>query len=443
MYRIEVAPGEETVFRTIEELAVGIRNGVVTPRARIYHHASQKWLPISLHPHYKRALEMPGAKAAQPSAKGLTPRLSPRAEPRSVAPTPEPKPVSRPDPRPVLRPAPIQQPTSPAEPARMVPAPVPSPIVAMQQEVLRDLPVVTIPEPFAATPTPEPLPWSPPAPRVAAPPPPRPTVQAHPTVTAGRTRFADPVDERVVRWGMEQPHADPALEQRRAAPAIEQRHAVPAVESQHGRMAPEPQHARLEEAAPPRPTARRSPRMNGRPMLLVGVAAGLVIGTHLALTATPSPNRAEPTIPADVRDEPRASQAAEQPVSRPAAEQPVSPQPEQPEPVEPPRVTTDPARVPMTPGPAFAGSAPARPGVSRSEVPSTRTRAAAPQAAPPAALGASGDAGPSPAPAIAPPPAEVELTLPDLAADSIVPKARTGDTLAMKKILRALNGTKP
>jgi hypothetical protein len=64
MYRIEVAPGEETVFRTIEELAVGIRNGVITPRARIYHHASEKWLPIGLHPHYKKAMEMPAASAS-------------------------------------------------------------------------------------------------------------------------------------------------------------------------------------------------------------------------------------------------------------------------------------------------------------------------------------------------------------------------------------------
>ena len=59
MYRIEVAPGEETVFRTMEELAVGIRNGLITPRARIYHNASQKWLPIGLHPHYKKAMELP------------------------------------------------------------------------------------------------------------------------------------------------------------------------------------------------------------------------------------------------------------------------------------------------------------------------------------------------------------------------------------------------
>ncbi|MBA3553822.1 MAG: hypothetical protein H0W29_03545, partial [Gemmatimonadales bacterium] len=57
MYRIEVSPGEETVFRTIEELATGVRNGLVTSRSRIYHGASQKWLPIEFHPHYKKALQ--------------------------------------------------------------------------------------------------------------------------------------------------------------------------------------------------------------------------------------------------------------------------------------------------------------------------------------------------------------------------------------------------
>jgi hypothetical protein len=59
MYRIELAPGEVAVFRTIEELAVGVRNGVITPRARIYHAASEKWLPIEFHPHYKKAVETP------------------------------------------------------------------------------------------------------------------------------------------------------------------------------------------------------------------------------------------------------------------------------------------------------------------------------------------------------------------------------------------------
>jgi hypothetical protein len=67
MYRIELAPGEETVFRTIDELAVAVRNGVVTSRARIYHNASQKWLPIEFHPHYKHALELPPSRPDAPA----------------------------------------------------------------------------------------------------------------------------------------------------------------------------------------------------------------------------------------------------------------------------------------------------------------------------------------------------------------------------------------
>ncbi len=86
MYRIEVAPGEETVFRTIEELAIGIRNGVITPRARIYHNASQKWLPIGLHPHYKKALDLPAASASPAPVTATTPMPS-SARPKSPAPS--------------------------------------------------------------------------------------------------------------------------------------------------------------------------------------------------------------------------------------------------------------------------------------------------------------------------------------------------------------------
>lgn len=58
MYRIELSPGEQTAFRSIEELAVAIRRGVVTPHARIWHNNSSKWLPIQFHPHYKIAASM-------------------------------------------------------------------------------------------------------------------------------------------------------------------------------------------------------------------------------------------------------------------------------------------------------------------------------------------------------------------------------------------------
>jgi hypothetical protein len=103
MYRIELAPGEVTVFRTIEELAVGVRNGVITPRARIYHAASEKWLPIEFHPHYKKVVETPAGRpvvippskpADRPrgegAALGAAPLVQPAASPFAHAPAAHP-----------------------------------------------------------------------------------------------------------------------------------------------------------------------------------------------------------------------------------------------------------------------------------------------------------------------------------------------------------------
>jgi len=73
MYRIELSPGEETAFRTIEELAVAIRRNVVTPRARIWHNATNKWLPIQFHPHYKQAVSMPLTQADLVAGPPMTP----------------------------------------------------------------------------------------------------------------------------------------------------------------------------------------------------------------------------------------------------------------------------------------------------------------------------------------------------------------------------------
>jgi len=102
MYRIELSPGEETVFRSIEELAVAIKRGVVTPRARIFHNASNKWLPIQFHPHYKTALSLPLSQAALvagPQAKPLSSlNLEPPPEPEMTFPLPQPKIVSSPEP---------------------------------------------------------------------------------------------------------------------------------------------------------------------------------------------------------------------------------------------------------------------------------------------------------------------------------------------------------
>ena len=111
MYRIELSPGEETAFRSIEELAVAIRRNVVTSRARIYHNASAKWLPIQFHPHYKLALSMPLTQAdlvagppvaplstlklGDPAAAPAIPAASTReAVSQAAAAWPEPKPIA-------------------------------------------------------------------------------------------------------------------------------------------------------------------------------------------------------------------------------------------------------------------------------------------------------------------------------------------------------------
>jgi hypothetical protein len=390
MYRIEVAPGEEAVFRTMEELAVAIRNGLVTPRARIYHNASQKWLPIGLHPHYKKALELPAASSAhpkRPTPVPATPLSKPRVEPSTVESHTAEHPA---EPKPA--------------PAPKVPAPVMSPVVAMQQEVLRDLPVVMIPEP---------LPWARrPAPPEPSPPAPEPvvpiaqSVQSQPTATVTYTLSPqpEPVEPEPVQPEPVQP--EPV---------------------QPEPVSPWPHFEPMEEA-PARPTARRSKRAGGRPLRLVGVAAALVAAAHFALNATPSTS-------ADSSDgaEPQEELVSEPVGANASAEEPPVKVPPAPTAAASARVTSAPARVRMTPGPAFAASAPVPPGADTT----------APRAKAPVAPATPTKAEPTEtAPTIAPAPVELDLALPDLRTDSIT-TARRSDTMGMKKILRALNGPKP
>jgi hypothetical protein len=134
MYRIELAPGEVTVFRTIEELATGVRNGVITSKARIYHAASEKWLPIEFHPHYKKALELlsGGAEAAtskpaeRPKNEALTFLGTPVAAVTPIPSLPAPAPVVAATPASVAPVTPV--PVEPASPPPVAAAPsAPSP----------------------------------------------------------------------------------------------------------------------------------------------------------------------------------------------------------------------------------------------------------------------------------------------------------------------------
>jgi len=441
MYRIEVAPGEESVFRTIEELAVGIRNGVITPRARIYHHASEKWLPIGLHPHYKKALAMPAASPSHAPVTSATPIPTPsrpkahppsHPKPHSVVHDPEPKRSSEPRPTP----EPGAEPKGAAAPK--IPAPVQSPVIAMQNEVLRDLPVISIPEP---------LPWNVKPSHTVAP-----TVKTHVPIAYTPVTHAPVTHAPVTHAPVAHApvthapvtHAPVTHAPATHAPATH----APATHAPvpHAPVPRAPERYRSMEHVPPvedrrdpdadelllpRPTARRSRRMSGRPLLLLGAAAALLVGTHLVLTATPSASADPAEAPASVTssDEPESSSELPSPeAGQPAAgtssaETRVT---------EAPRVTSAPARVSMMPGPAFAGSVPARPGADSARTPKATTHAPAPASAPASAE-----------PSIAPAPASIELAIPGLSPESVVPTARTGDTMGMKKILRALNGAKP
>ncbi len=114
MYRIELAVGEEAVFKSLDELAVGIRNGIVTPHARIYHQKSEKWLPITLHPHYKLALSRNPAEAiTAPKEKAPpAPVFSAPAEQEVLAPA---TPVLSSEPAPPLLTPPADASTPPLE----------------------------------------------------------------------------------------------------------------------------------------------------------------------------------------------------------------------------------------------------------------------------------------------------------------------------------------
>jgi hypothetical protein len=68
MYRIRLTNGEEAVFRSVEELSLGIASGVIAPDAEIYHKKSRSWQPIRSHPDYQAAVEQRPVALEAPEA---------------------------------------------------------------------------------------------------------------------------------------------------------------------------------------------------------------------------------------------------------------------------------------------------------------------------------------------------------------------------------------
>jgi hypothetical protein len=78
MYLVELRPGKEELYRTVDDLAAAIRSGEVDGHSRIYHRATSKWISITLHPQYKAILAQPPAR--QPSDRSNWTYLTDQAE---------------------------------------------------------------------------------------------------------------------------------------------------------------------------------------------------------------------------------------------------------------------------------------------------------------------------------------------------------------------------
>ena len=398
MYRIEVSPGEETVLRTIEELATAIRNGLVTPRSRVYHNASQKWLPIEFHPHYKKALALPERPKSAPVTTPLPGALPSFAIKREPPPTPEPVPAP---PSVAAPPTPVAE--APVIPPRPPRRSYPLPAAA------ENLPFIEVEEP-------------PPAPPVAAEPPPRPAATTPaPAPAPMPAPEPAPAPAPVSSMG---PDAFPTLAQPRSylPPVFESepvRSSPPAVPAPMPAPAPVPAAAPLFVAAPTSqlPVASRRAR-GGRPVLVGAGALVLVVAGYLFMTSSPSSQVAAESVPA----------AEQQKASPKPSEEEVLPPEDTDIPVpQPSAITSAPARS-GPPSQAWSSSS----GATAPLLPTGPGRSPKPAAANPA-IGS--------APEISPPPVNVELAVPKLpAADSLAPAKAQRDTAAIKRILKAVGG---
>lgn len=430
MYRIELAPGEVTVFRTIDELATGVRNGVITARARIFHSASQKWLPIEFHPHYKLALELLAGRAIEvPSPKAVDgPRFDNIVTPTAPS-QPSPaganlpyialdEPPAAPEPAPSVASPPFTPPDASSPPS--TPPPVSTADLGTAYEAPLEAPVYE--PPVQQVPAYEPTAYEPPTYQQSGYESPSTYAPTHMEPADGTPSYATPS------------YAQPSYAPPSYAPPTEVAPA-PLAQPQFG-AAPVldlPKISYPEFTPTEEPVAERASTTRGRrPLRLVGAIVVLVAGAYAARAAySPAP---------------AASATADTPM-----------------PVVADRPALPPAE-PKSSARAVSRAAPARPAPAglHTEGAQPKTTTPPPTIAAPASSGFAAAlesraivSGPAPAPAasapaasdsvtpIAPQPIELDVSVPSLASsESLVPTPRQRGDSAMKRILKAVGGGK-
>lgn len=176
MFRLRSKSGDESVFRSAEEIRAALLSGFVTPDAQIWDAELKGWVPLLEHALYQQIASAPGARKS--SSVNLPP-TAPSAGPPGV------KPVSK---LVIRRPGegattaiPAVKPPAPTAPP---PAPPRTPSAFAASDEIPDLELIDLdltPEPVAPVPAPLPPPKPAPAPPAARPPaPPTPSVVSTP-----------------------------------------------------------------------------------------------------------------------------------------------------------------------------------------------------------------------------------------------------------------------
>ena len=188
MFRLRSKSGDESVFRTPEEIRSALLSGFVTPDAQIWDAELKGWVPLIEHALYQQIAASPGGrKSGSVKAPPSTP-AAPKTPPKLV--------IKRPGATTAI---PAVKPTIPPEPAAPPPAP-PAPPKAAASEEIPDLELIDLdltPEPAAAAPV-EAAPPAPAPPKRPTPAPAPPAPAPPPRVSAPRVSAPKPaVPERM------------------------------------------------------------------------------------------------------------------------------------------------------------------------------------------------------------------------------------------------------
>jgi len=69
MYLVELESGKDTVYPSTVALTAAIRRGELDSTARIYHRATCQWLPITVHPEFRRRMGARERRTSGPAAR--------------------------------------------------------------------------------------------------------------------------------------------------------------------------------------------------------------------------------------------------------------------------------------------------------------------------------------------------------------------------------------